>query len=538
MNDAHRAAVRVAMGAAPRGQRVAEADRLAAVYGVSRSAIYRVAELGGAKRPRQRTRPEYEEWTRIVVRRSHMASRPVPLDLTLRACVQAGELPPEAADMPVSALRRLRRELGLRPTPKRTHKLTAQWPMQVVLVDGSTSMHLTVKRQIDDGDWLLKLHRAPYPATGYKNKPLGPTRMRLLAVGLWDRCSGLSLTRYHVARGEDAVSVADAICWALAGGHPPGMPLRGVPDEIWSDGGSLVRSGATRDLLDRLDVHVEHGPPYGKERQGGVERPWRTQWERFERSLFLAPSDEMTLDDLNARLMRYSVEEARRVARTPKPDGGRWSRAEAWTGLLSRRPAPLRELPDDPMRTLARTLRRKLDQNGLLRVDGIAYECADWHSKWVAVRLALVPAGGDVVVIEDEATEERRECRRWEPRPHGTIAPAPATALDKLLADLHDNAPTWKGADIWAADGPPTNIVPLPPRTAPPADLENPLDADALPTIDDAMSLFGEQCPGLSSDALAAVRQEFERIGATRSAVEELAREIAASVTRKGGGLA
>lgn len=240
--------------------------------------------------------------------------------------------------------------------------------------------------------------------------------------------------------------------------------------------------------------------------------------------------------ELNGRLMRYCVEEARRPARTPRPDGKRWTRAECWTGLLSRRPAPLRELPADPMRTLARTVRRKLDQNGILHVDGVAYECADWHSKWVAVRLALA-GGGDAVVIEDETTGERRECGRWEPRPHGEIAPAPATELDKLLAE---EAPAWPGADVWAADGAaPANVVPLPPKTVPAAELGNPLDADALP-IDEAMRRFGALCPGLSEAALAAVKGEIERIGSRRLAVEELAREIAAAIGNRetGGGVA
>lgn len=525
LSDAARSAIRAALEAAPRGRRVAEADRLAALHGCSRSAVYAAARIGGAKRPRQRARPEYEAWTRVVVRRAHLApeGRPVPLDLALRACVAAGELPPEAASMPVSALRRVRRELGLVDRPQRTHRLSAQWPMQAVLVDGSTSNFLTVGEPLGDGDWLLRLHRSPWPAGGYKNKPLAAHRQRLQAVGVWDRCSGLSLSRYHVASGETAIGVAETLCWALAGGHPDGMPMRGVPDEVWSDNGALVRSGATRDLLERLDVHVDRGPPHSSERQGGVERPWRTQWERFERSLFLRGSETLTLSELNVALMRYSVEEARRPGRTPRPDGRRWTRAECWTGLLARRPSPLRELPPDPMRTLAREERRRIDRNGIVRVDGREYECADWHDRWVRVLLAL---SGDAaeIVVEDERTGDKRRCPLWTPRPHGEIAPVPATPLDRLLAE---DAPAWPGADVWAGEDAPANVVPLPPRTAPAAPLEDPLDADALPSLDAAMRLFAAICPGLSGAALSDVREEIVRTGLRRSAVEALAREIA-----------
>ena len=409
----------------------------------------------------------------------------------------------------------------------------------MVLIDGSTSQRLAVVRQTDDGDWALKLHRAPPGvARGYKNKPVPASRMRLQAVGLWDRCSGLAISRYHVARGESALGVADALCWALAGGHPPGMPMRGVPgmpmrgvpDELWSDGGPLVRSGAARDLLERLDVDVDRGPAWAKERQGGVERPWRTQWQRFERSLFLRGSEEILLSELNARLMRYLVEEARRPARTPRADGSRWSRAECWRVLAGRRPAPLRELPADPMRTLARQVRRRLDRNGILRVDGAEYECPDWHDRWVAVRLALV--GGDgAVTIEDEATGERRRCPPWRPRPHGEIAASPATPLERLLAE---DAPAWPGADPYGADGAAANVVGLPARTAPAAELPDPLDADRLADGEDPMRVFAAICQRpLSAAGRAAVEAAVERAGRSRSAIEAIAREIAGIEERK-----
>lgn len=536
LSEAARAAIRAALSSAPRGQRVAEARRLAALHGCSVSAIYGAARLGGAPRKRAPTRPEYVAWTRVVVRRAHLApeGRPVPLDLALRACVAAGELPPEAASMPIPTLRRIRRELGLAAAPRRTHRLSADWPMQVLLVDGSTSEFLTVDEPLGDGDWTLRLHRSPWPASGYKNKPLAAHRQRLQAVGVWDRCSGLSLARYHVAAGETAIGVAETLCWALAGGHPDGMPLRGVPDEIWSDGGSLVRSGATRDLLERLDVRVDRGPPHASARQGGVERPWRTQWERFERSLFLRGAETLTLGELNRLLLRYAVEEARRPARTPRPDGRRWSRAACWTGLLSRRPEPLRELPTDPIRTLARRERRRIDRNGIVRVDGREFECPDWHDRWVRVLLALSGDAAEWVVVEDDRTGDKRRCPLWTPRPHGEIAPVAATPLDRLLAE---DAPEWPGADVWAepdAAPPAANVARLPQRVAPAAPLEDPLDADALPSLDAAMRLLGERCPGLSPAALAAVRREIGRIGLSRSAVEALAREIASGAQSTG----
>ena len=143
---------------------------------------------------------------------------------------------------------------------------------------------------------------------------------------------------------------------------------------------------------------------------------------------------------------------------------------------------------------------------------------------WVAVRLALVGGDGGIVV-EDEATGERRECPPWAPTPHGEIVGNPATPLERLLAE---DAPEWAGADVFAPGGEAGNVVPLPPRTVAAAPLADPLDADALPDVDAAMRLFGSLCPGLSSAALGAVREEIERAGASRAVVEELARTIAA----------
>lgn len=521
------AAIRAALEGAPRGRKTAEARRLAELHGVSVSTVYAAARLGGPRRVRA-PRADYEAWVTIAVRLAHLAPDPVPLDLAIRAGVQAGDLPPEALDMPIQTARRVRRRLGLVRRRRRARKLAAQWPMQQLLIDGSSSERLSVVEQVQD-DWLLRLVPHRRSAQGYKNKPLFADRLRLLVYGLWDRCSGLALSRYAVARGENAAGAAEFLCWALAGGHPPGMPMRGVPTELWSDQGALVKAAHTRDLLDRLDVEPVLGPPESHERMGGVERPWRTQWERFERALYLRRGREILFSELNARLMTYCVEMARRAARTPHPDGRRWSRADCWTAMLARRPERLRELPPDPMRTLAREVRRRVDRQGIVRVDGAQYEVPDWHDKWVTVRLALAD-GGKVVVEDDEGG--RRECARWTPRPAGEIAPAPATPLDRLLAD--PVADDWPGADVYGEPRP-TNVVPLPPRTAPPAPLADPLDADALPSLDAAWRAFAAIYPWpLSPANRAAVERRLA--GLSLADAEALARDLAALAAREARG--
>ena len=110
---------------APRGERAATAQRLAAHYSVSRATVYRITDLGGARRPRRPARLEYRGWVRVAIPWSHRAPKPVPMDLAIAAVIKAGDLPPEAARMPLSTVHRLRAQLDLTPRPKRSQPPTS-----------------------------------------------------------------------------------------------------------------------------------------------------------------------------------------------------------------------------------------------------------------------------------------------------------------------------------------------------------------------------------------------------------------------------
>ena len=126
LGDAARRTIAEEMSSAPHGTRVATAERLAAVYGVSPSTIYKAASVGGPKRRgRTAARPEYREWTRVAVRLAAKAPKPIPLDLAVEGGIESGLLPREAAAMPLGTARRITRELGLSPTRKRTRRMHA-----------------------------------------------------------------------------------------------------------------------------------------------------------------------------------------------------------------------------------------------------------------------------------------------------------------------------------------------------------------------------------------------------------------------------
>lgn len=527
-----------AMASAPRGRRCAEAKRLADLYGCSVATIYRAAERGGSKRPREAARPEYRAAVRVAVDLAHRSPEPAPLDLALESAAAAGLITLDDTP-PLSTAHRIARDEGLRPGPRRTRKLAAEYPMRVVLVDGTTSKYLSVGDPLDDAetDWELRPVKR-ISARGYKNKPLAAHRLRLVIYGIWDRCTGYARCAALVARGETALDQMEALCRLLEETGDPRRPLHGRPDEVWSDNGAWCKSGAVRDLMERLDIDIGRGEPYAKERMGGVERPWRTLWARFERSLYLRadPRAPISLSDLRERLAEFERREnGRRLSRT-NVAGRPASRSAAWTALTNARPAdnPLRRMPERAMETLAREARRRIDRNGILRWRGVEYE-APFHDCWAVARRPLDDTAGEAIVVEREDTGERAFARPWEPLP--AAAPAGAyrsapTALDRLL----EEAPaSGAGADPYATRQA-AAAAPMRARSGEAAPLENPLDAGRCRDLDEAMRLFAEIYGRMPrGPARERIAEELLGRGLARRAVADLAAELSALGRGAGG---
>ena len=224
--------IRDEIAATERGRKGVVIRRLAAVFGVSEATVYRAAGVGGARRRRRKTRLEYREWVPVAVRIAHEAPQPISLDLAIEGGIERGVLPPAAAGMPLSTARAIMRELGLTLRTRRCQRLRAEWPMQAVQMDASTSEHLIAEQPRGD-DWILRFHRRPWSAGGYKNKPLRDHRMRVLVYAAWDMCTGLVLARYAVERGESALGGVEFLCWAMGDGKDPRLVMHGVPDDLW-----------------------------------------------------------------------------------------------------------------------------------------------------------------------------------------------------------------------------------------------------------------------------------------------------------------
>lgn len=516
-----KATIAAVLAGAPRGSRTDTVRELADTYGVSVATVYRAAQLDGPKRNRAVQRPEYREWVRTAVWVQERAPKRIPMDIALEAAIESGQCPPEAAEMPLRTAYRLAREMDLGRREKRTHRLHADYPMQAILFDASTSEHLVVAEALPNGDYRLKLHRNRLPKAGYKNKPLAPDRLRVVVYGIWDMCTGCVDVVYVVERGESALGAASSLCRMLAGDAD--RPMHGMPDDLWSDQGPLWKSAASRDLLRRLDIHLVTGEAYAKERMGGVERAWRTVWGRFERALFLLGDDvELTLSGVNERLLEYLRRANARPSRTPVA-GRRTGRAAAWTALTNARPKdnPLRKLPEDPVATMAQRAERTLDANGILSWDGVEYECADWHARRVICRRAMDGSGD--IVLEDPATGERTAAKRYEPRRYGQVRSAPKTALENLL----DEDRAVPEVDVYAPRPEPKGVVRMPARSAPAAALENPLDAGRVKDVAEGVALFRQYYPHpLSPANHELVAAEIVRLEYRRSAIVALANEL------------
>lgn len=538
LSESARRAIADELRGAPHGARAETVARLATTLGVSAATVYRAARVGGTPRKRAPARPRYRQWVAAAVRIGQEChpDDPPPLDSLVAAGIESGVLPPEAAAMPIATAYRVARELGLVAKDRRTQRLDADYPNQALQFDGSTSKYLVVKRALGNGDWLLELHVKPTPARGYKNKPLGPDRTRVVYYGMWEMCTGYSLSRAVVARGENAFDEMAFLCWALEEKADRRIAFHGLADDVWFDQGNVFRSAAAGDLIERLDMNPNPGRPYNKERMGGVERSHRARWARFERELFLLRTPTIRLSELNDRLLESHVKEnARRPSRTLVA-GRVASRASAWVALVNARPAdnPLRKIVPNAIETMAKEKTGAwIDANGIVRWEGGSFEVPQWHSMSVTLRRPLVE-GPDRVVVEDPKSGERRIALPYERRPYGTVRAQPKSALEELA----ETATEFAGADLHRpgrAEADP-RVVGIPARSAEARPLEDPLDAGRHPDIETALAAFRALYPHpLRPDHLALLVERIEEAGLAKGAVVDLAQGLTARTKRRAG---
>jgi hypothetical protein len=529
----------------PHGTRTATADRLAARLGVSRAALYRAFDslgFSGPKRPRKSKHPERMKWVTTLMRlKAKCPVGLIPTDQCLSAAVKDGHLPPEAALVSPGEFDRLIRAAGAKDDTRRGRRLVADFPMQAVQFDASTSQNFRVVRQLDGGDdRLLELWARPDPASGYKNKPLGEDRERLILYGQWDMHTGLRHMASLAALGESGLDAMEYLVASWVGTDDPAQPWKGKPHDLWTDQGPLVKYAPTKDLLDRLGVHVEDGLPYDHDRQKGIESGWQKLWAGFERQFFLRRTARQKW---TMRLSEYRGELAtwlEALNGRPSRCEPRISRRAAWVKYTNQA-GGVRPCPPDALETVALEVHRSLDGCGVFRWGsdpdtGLAleYEVPKHQSRRVIARRAL--DGSDRCMVEIPETGERLVASRFKPLGYGEFrGQPPAPPLEQARAqgaDLVCSTPLFAaGSDPSRDAATDPKVVRLPGRSQPVAPLPDPL---AVPTtyasLADAMGAFcAIYTDHLDAPTRALVESVLSQAGLSIEATRHLALELCAA---------
>ena len=521
--------IRDCLANAKYGTKANVAQQLSDKYSVSVASIYRVADFKKTARKRQPQKPEYREWVPKIVALAQSQPKPVPLDLALEAAVMQGIVPLEAKTMPVATIARIARELGLHCNRKsRTHRMHADYPLQAIQIDGSTSEFFVVDSELPNGDFMLKTYRKPTPSSGYKNKPLGPDRLRLQVYGIWDMFSGYTISRYVVAKGETSLDAMDFLCYALEPKQDKRIVFEGVPDDLWSDQGALFKSHAARDLLARLGINIVTGKPYNKERQGGVERANRTRWSRFERPMLLRADQYITLSDLNARLAEFEIKENAAKVGREKIDDTLYSRTTSFRYGIAKRQNPPKQMPLNAMATMALEAKRKVDRNGIFSWKSIEYELKNLHDCWIIARVQATNAATGTIVVEDIKSGELHEARPYQTRKYGEIIGTKKTAAEHN-SELHKDITAQTNADIYAPNrAKKPQVLPMPVHTKKAEQLQSNLTiSDCYANIDEALDAFYNiYNKPLSSTHSKNLIDFLHRNSFNRKAVRELAQNL------------
>lgn len=535
------------IAAAGRGRKTAVVARWARSLGVAPGTLYRLLRESGATprctKAQPQRRPELRAWAEQLLELTARApDGTIPLALCLAAATTpdpitgAQLLPAEAAEVPLSTYQRIiRHELRGRDQHRRNRRLYAEIPNWAWQIDATHSMYLIVLKALEDGDYLLKLHRAKTSAAGYKNKPLPAHRQQLIYYGIWDMATGYRFITPVVARGESSLDAAAALCAAMVKRADPRDVLHGVPHHLWSDQGVLVKAAATRDLIDRLGIELVLGEPYQKERMGGIESGWRRLWESFERSLFLvAPGSgafTMRLSQLQARLSEFLAN----WNNLPKRFEPGISRRDAWVRGINQA-GGARLCPERPLETLAQEVRRWVDGSGVIRWDNVEYEVPELHRVWVIARRAM--DGSNRVIVEDERSGKRYDCTPWQPLPYGEHLRSPVIPVEAARARAAEGGAL---PDPFAAQSPQESAAPnviagrFGPRSQPAADLPDPLEADCYASLSAAMADFYHWIGApLSAENRALVEQQLLAQGLRKDAVRELAAALTTAIRTTG----
>lgn len=455
------------------GCKLSVVERWATVLGVGRDTVYRAIS-----NTRQRTKservdkgkrmnPHIDEWVKLIwgiKLRPPAEGGVVATDQALQLALSQGIIPAEAADIPISSINRIARDLDINRTGGRFSRFQAKYANLTHQFDASSSKFLYVARRLPDGDRILKLHR---PAEHYKNKPV-PIRERPWIYGVTDDYSGLVCARYIPAEGENAADGMLFLEHAWGKSENNRLPFRGLPRLIYMDNGPLKKALPIQDFFKRLDVTVIPSTPYVSRARGKIERPWRTLFSRFELPFFCCDDwkkFEITLSELNRRLQYFLIESNSRPHRYRKE----LTREQMWRESINDRGGVV-DIPPHALATIFQRSPRTV-KGGYFVLETTEYEVAGLDEGRVWVYEGIFD---DRLIVEDVKTHKKYEVKLFKPQLFGQRLEIVKSEAEKIVEESR-NLSITNTLYTEAGQSAPAKVSKLPVRVKEERELVDPL---------------------------------------------------------------
>lgn len=509
---------------APRGQKGWVVSKWARVAGCTAKTLYKHLNTGRKRRSGDRRIEDIEYYATVV----HQIKKCVPgdngeisTDQALDRAIDDG-LVPASLRGKVSTINRVGRDLGMHLRQRRIQRYQADRPNQLHHMDASSSCFFYIHRELEDGDYVLRLHARN---KGYKNKPT-PIRLRPWLYGLTDDHSGVLVARYFAAYGESALDNLVFLDWAWRQNET--SEFFGLPEAIKADQGPLVKSDLSKEFIrERLNIEINGSEPGVKEPHGKIERPWRTVWQRFEKPFFACKDwrkFEISLSELNRRFIIFLDECNNRPHRYERDI----TRIQAWKRIAHQGGAVA--MPDHALGTVVNRIERTVGADGCFSIDNIIYEVKGLHAARVWVYQGLF---NDRMAVQDQQTGKKYEAFEFRPNAVGEYTGHPETPHQKARAAAADLDLAVENT-LYTEKKDHGNLVSLPTPVRETVALHDHLDLDTYASLAEAMqdfiSLSGVV---LYKENREAIQKLITENGLSRQFVTDLALEIQVENNRR-----
>ena len=321
----------------------------------------------------------------------------------------------------ISSLNQAARALGLNPDAPYCRRVEAEYANQAHFVDASGSRHFQVVERAEDGEWILRVVRAEQRNKRWRDGEL------LWIVSVIDDYSRVMSARYVVAPGESAAMVQETLIDVWRTGPPLGMP----EEFLICDQGSFGKEQSTRALMEFYGIELVLGQPNNSQRNGRVERPFRSIKETFERSFLTTHSigARVRLSQLKEELTAFvaMTNERRHPIRRGHTKSDDWRRSIAFRAV--------RGCPADALRLATYRREAAVGKEGWVQHDNALLEIVGLPAGLRGKKVTLVyNREGDLAAEHDGGTYPVRKAGAIVRGTYSGKKAPPAREIEKAAA--------------------------------------------------------------------------------------------------------